>query len=148
MPTPNAEAIKAQFEEALDTYKDNGPGFAVRHVIKHNSLTAEDVALAWFAPEVLDEQSTMTESEQKQFDAQMKAKEKATADVDSDAADADEDADSNTDDIDGTSSPSDRAAATKKATIAGPAGGDLNPKDGGEKKPAVGGDVAKAPVKK
>lgn len=82
MPTPNSKAILEQFKDALDTYAENGPGFAVRHVIETNGLTAEDVALAFLVPEALDEQSMMTEQEMKHYEAEKQADEDAKANAD------------------------------------------------------------------
>lgn len=164
MPVPNSKSLKAQFDDAMKTYKENGPGFAVRHVIESNGLTAEDVALAWLSPSTLDEQSMMTDREKEQFDADMAAQEEAAQNKVQPDREAAADAhvlnpdsgkepivggDANPNDIDGKSSTSERLTATakNKTQAAGPAGGDLNPNDGGEKKPPVGGDVAKAPKK-
>lgn len=178
MPVPNAKGIKMAFDDALKTYEQVGPEFAVNHVIERDGLSATDIALAWLVPEALAAKSEMTKSEKTHFDAEMKAKEvaKKEAAKEEKAAEKEEAAtssvrkldtaeagsnrlkgdgsddnkptgDANPHDIDANSDPSARAAASKNATVAGPAGGDLNPKDGSDKKPPVGGDVAPAPKK-
>lgn len=153
MPQPNAKAVKAMFEDALKTYEEVGPEFAVRHVIERDGFTAEDIALAWLVPEALDAKSQMTKSEKATFDAEMKARdvarkeEKKAAKAEGREVDTTVSGDVDPHDIDSASSTTERAAASGKTTTAGPAGGDLNPHDGGEKKPPVGGDVAKAPKK-
>lgn len=80
MPAPNAKQVKKLFDDAAKTYEKLGPEYAVRHVIETHSLSAEDVALAWLAPEALDNKSSLTKEEKAQFDASNKA---ATEPVDS-----------------------------------------------------------------
>jgi hypothetical protein len=149
MPAPTAKAVKALFDDALKTYKDLGPEYAVRHIINTHSLSVEDVALAFLAPDALDAKSSMTAAEKKQFDADMKAvkanqAEREKADEPPAAISG---APAKAGEINADSSPEERAAASATSDVAGPAGGDLNPRDGGEKKPPVGGDYAKPPKK-
>lgn len=132
MPAPNSKQLKAEFDDAAKTYKDLGPDFAVRHVIEKHSLSAEDIALAWLAPEALDAKSSLTEDEKKQFDAQTAADKKQAA-ADAKAA---KDAGDNEDAPERAMAPKD---APSKSDFSGQK--DMNPADGGNKMPPVGGGV-------